>query len=462
MRTFLSLLFLFTVLFSSAQNNSELSKETLDEITNFIKQKREYYNSPSVAVAITDEHKTVYLKHFGDAKKGDRYLIGSISKSFTALLILRLQEEGKLHLQDPVSKYLPWFRYKNKQISDKITIEDLLRHTSGISTEMGRTFKTDTSFSYEAYYANTLRELAINNVPAQPFRYSNVNYRLLGLIIEKVTHKTYEECLESYVTSPLELHETSANTDIDLINSYQYFLYYPILKFNADLHPQEASSGLISSSAGDMARYLRHIMNSYHHHPNSKLNSNTVTQLVSKKNNNKSFYGLGWFINNDSSIFYHGGTNKSFESHMYILPSLKKAIVVLINSNQAPDVEIINGIYGILLGKGYYNNSSFAYYRHLPFLVFLLFILFLFQIWKWKKSSYPKKISRKIVPNILVSIGLLLALGILIYIPKLNGVSLQTSIEFDPASGYSIIFTSLLLAFSSILIYFNSSFKSKS
>lgn len=462
MRTFLSLLFLFTVLFSSAQNNSELSKETLDEITNFIKQKREYYNSPSVAVAITDEHKTVYLKHFGDAKKGDRYLIGSISKSFTALLILRLQEEGKLHLQDPVSKYLPWFRYKNKQISDKITIEDLLRHTSGISTEMGRTFKTDTSFSYKAYYANTLRELAINNVPAQPFRYSNVNYRLLGLIIEKVTHKTYEECLESYVTSPLELHETSANTNIDLINSYQYFLYYPILKFNADLHPQEASSGLISSSAGDMARYLRHIMNSYHHHPNSKLNSNTVTQLVSRKENNKSFYGLGWFINNDSSVFYHGGTNKSFESHMYILPSLKKAIVVLINSNQAPDVEIINGIYGILLGKGYYNNSSFAYYRHLPFLVFLLFILFLFQIWKWKKSSCPKKISRKIIPNLLVSIGLILALGILIYIPKLNGVSLQTSIEFDPASGYSILFTSLLLAFSSILIYFNSSFKSKS
>lgn len=462
MRTFLSLIFLFTVLFSSAQNNSELSKETLDEITNFIKQKREYYNSPSIAVAITDEHKTVYLKHFGDAKKGDRYLIGSISKSFTALLILRLQEEEKLHLQDPVSKYLPWFRYKNKQISDKITIEDLLRHTSGISTEMGRTFKTDTSFNYEVYYAKTLKELAINNVPAQPFRYSNVNYRLLGLIIEKVTHRTYEECLESYITSPLELHETSANTNIDLINSYQYFLYYPILKFNADLHPQEASSGLISSSAGDMARYLRHIMNSYHHHPNSKLNSNTVTQLVSKKDNNKSFYGLGWFINNDSSVFYHGGTNKSFESRMYILPSLKKAIVVLINSNQAPEVEIINGIYGILLGKGYYNNSSFAYYRHLPFLVFLLFILFSYQIWKWKKSSYPKRRSRKIIPNILVSIGLLLALGILIYIPKLNGVSLQTSIEFDPASGYSILFISLLLAFSSILMYFNSSSKSKS
>ncbi|CAL2055845.1 serine hydrolase domain-containing protein [Tenacibaculum sp. 190524A05c] len=461
MRAFFLLQFFFTILFSSAQKDKVLTQETLNEITKFIEQKRDFYNSPSIAVAITDENKTIYLKHFGDAKKGDRYLVGSISKSFTALIVLLLKKQGKLKLQDPVSKHLEWFEYKNKRISDKITIEDLLRHTSGISTEMGRTFKTDTSFDYETYYSKTLKKLELRNTPKQPFIYSNVNYRLLGLIIEKVTQKKFKDCLQSYITSPLKLTETSADTNIDLINSYQYFLYYPILKFNSELHPQEAPSGLISSSADDMASYLRHIMNGYNNNPNSELNTKTIQQLFTRKENKKLPYGLGWFVNNDSSVFYHGGTNKSFESQMYIVPTLNKGIVVLINSNQAPDIEIINGIYGILLGKGFYNNSSFPYYRHLPIMVFVVFLVFLFQLWKWKKSKYPKSISRKITPNIALALGILIAMGIIIYIPKSNGVSLQTSISFDPASGYSIILISLLLASISILMYFNSGLKSK-
>ncbi|WP_075344431.1 serine hydrolase domain-containing protein [Tenacibaculum agarivorans] len=394
-------------------------------------------------------------------KKGDKYLIGSNSKSFTALLILMLQDQGKLHIHDSVSKYLEWFEYRDQNISGKITIEDLLRHTSGINTEMGRTFKTDTSFNYNLYYAKILKNLDLKNTPEQPYSYSNANYRLLGLIIEKVTNKRYEECLASYITNPMQLHQTSANVNVDLINSYQYFLHYPILKFNSNLHPQEAPSSLISSSVNDMATYLRHIMNAYNKHPNTLLNQDTAQQLVTRKENSTSKYGLGWFVNNDSSVFYHGGTNKSFESHMYIIPSLKKGVIVLINSNQAPDLEIINGIYGILLGKGYYNNSSFAYYRYLPFVVLFLLILFLFQSWTWKKTNYPRELSKKVMPNILLVIGLTLAISILIYIPKLHRVSIKTSLQFDPASGYSILIISLFLILTSILLYLNSTGKKK-
>ncbi|AUC15624.1 hypothetical protein BTO06_10905 [Tenacibaculum sp. SZ-18] len=455
MRTIFTLTFLFILILSNAQTNSEISEKTINEITEFIQNKKDFYNSPSIAVAITDETKTIYLKHFGDAKKGDKYLIGSNSKSFTALLILKLQEEGKLNIHDPVIKYLPWFKFKNKVISDQITIEDLLRHTSGLSTELGRTFKTDPTFNYIDFYTSKIKSIDLEDISERRYNYSNANYRILAYIIEEVTNRTFKDCLNSYITTPLGLVNTSADIKTKLINSYQYFLYYPIIPFETNLHPDEAASGLISSSIDNMATYLRHIMNAYNNHPNTKLSNHLVKQLFTKNERSKSNYGLGWKINNDSTGLYHGGTNKSFESHMYILPSLKKAIVVLINSNQAPDVEIINGIYGILSGKGYYDKSSFAYYRHFPILVLLLCICFISQFIKWQKRNFHISLTKKILPNLLLLIGVVIGSCIFIYIPKLNGVSLKTATEFDPTSGYSIVLTSLLIITNSILIYIN-------
>lgn len=454
MRITLSFLTLFIFTSIYGQNDSFFLPKTINEITNFVESKREYYNSPSIAVAITDQNKTIYLKHFGEAQKGDKYLIGSNSKSFTALLTLILQEKEKLNINDPVNKYLKWFEYKNKNISNKITIKDLLQHTSGISNEIGQTFlENDTSFDYSKYYSKILKKLDSNNLPKQPFKYSNVNYRLLGLIIENITGKKFEECIETYIIKPMKLTNTSANINVDLIDSYQYFLYYPILKFNKSFHQQEAASGLISSTGNDMSIYLKNLMNSYNNNPNTIINPNIAKQLFISNKNNKSSYGLGWRIINN--IFYHNGTNKSFESSMYILPSINKSIVVLINSNQAPDSEIIDGIASILLNQKPNENSSFAYYRSLPIIVFFLLIIFLFQFRKWRKLSSSFKFSKKVLPNLLLIFGIALAIAFLILLPTLNGVSLKTALQFDPVSGYSILLIVVLLFLTFTTVYFN-------
>ena len=454
MRITLSFLTLFIFTSIYGQNDSFFLPKTINEITNFVESKREYYNSPSIAVAITDQNKTIYLKHFGEAQKGDKYLIGSNSKSFTALLTLILQEKEKLNINDPVNKYLKWFEYKNKNISNKITIKDLLQHTSGISNEIGQTFlENDTSFDYSKYYSKILKKLDSNNLPKQPFKYSNVNYRLLGLIIENITGKKFEECIETYIIKPMKLTNTSANINVDLIDSYQYFLYYPILKFNKSFHQQEAASGLILSTGNDMSIYLKNLMNSYNNNPNTIINPNIAKQLFTSNKNNKSSYGLGWRIINN--IFYHNGTNKSFESSMYILPSINKSIVVLINSNQAPDSEIIDGIASILLNQKPNENSSFAYYRSLPIIVFFLLIIFLFQFRKWRKLSSSFKFSKKVLPNLLLIFGIALAIAFLILLPTLNGVSLKTALQFDPVSGYSILLIVVLLFLTFTTVYFN-------
>lgn len=443
-----------------AQSNSALSDSVIKEITEFVKSKADYYNSPSIAVAITDKDSTLYLKHFGKAKKGDKYLIGSNTKSFTALLALILQEEGILNINDPVNKYLTWFQYKNKSISDKITLKNLLQHTSGISTELGRTFfENDNSFDYVQYYTELLKKLELDDLSEQPFSYSNANYRLIGLIIENITGKTYEECLDLYVTKPMNLNETSANLNPDLIDSYQYFLYFPILKFKKSFHRQEIPAGLISSTANDMSIYLRTIMNTYNKESNTVLSSDITTQLFTPNKNNDSGYGLGWQIFNedDRLVIWHDGANKSFESTMSIMPKLNKAIVVLINSNQAPDVEIISGIHDILLNRKYEDKSSFAYYRSLPFVVLVLIVVFLFQLIKWKKLNYPILLSKKMLPNFLLILGFSFSIAILFYFPKLNGVNLKTAIQFDPTSGYSVSLIVALMLLTFLLLYFNKS-----
>ena len=452
----LSFLFIFTNTYS--QDKTTLSSKTINKITEFVNSKREYYNSPSIAVAITDENNTIYLKHFGDAKKGDKYLIGSNSKSFTALLILILQEKEILNINNPVNKYLKWFEYKNKIISDKITLKDLLQHTSGINTVMGRTFlENNDNFDYANYYSKKLKILESFNLQTQPYTYSNVNYRLLGLIIETVTGKKYEECIKKFITQPMRLNSTSANVQPYLIDSYQYFWHYPILKFNENFHRQEIPSGLISSTASDMSVYLKNLMNSYNNNSITVLNFNIAKQLFTPNQNNKSRYGFGWRIVND--IFYHNGTNKSFESSMYILPSINKSIVVLINSNQAPELEIVDGIASILLNQKFNNKSSFPYYRNLPIVTFILFIILIIQFIKWKKNNFSIKLSRKIYSNVLLAFGVALATIILILLPGLNDVSLKTAIHFDPVSGYSIILISLLITLIFLLIYFNKKHK---
>ncbi len=154
----LPILFIFTSI--SSQSDSPLSTNIIHEINEFVESKRAYYNSPSIAVAITDENSTVYLKHFGNAEKKDKYLIGSNTKSFTALLVLILQEKKKLNINYPVHKYLKWFEYKNKNISNKITLKNLLQHTSGINTAMGETFKeSNPNFDYSKHYAEALKKL---------------------------------------------------------------------------------------------------------------------------------------------------------------------------------------------------------------------------------------------------------------------------------------------------------------
>ena len=122
------------------------------------------------------------------------FQVGSVTKTFTATLILFLQEHGKLDINEYVSKYFPGYKY-----SDKIKIKNLLTHTSGIfNYTSDKLYDPQKSFSHEDFWT-ILNSKSLEFEPDSKYEYSNANYFLLGLLIEKITGKSYEQNIKEII-----------------------------------------------------------------------------------------------------------------------------------------------------------------------------------------------------------------------------------------------------------------------
>ncbi len=167
------------------------------------------YNVPGIALALTQGDRITYSQGYGTSGDGRSvttdmpFYIGSQSKSFTAVAIMQLVEQGKLKLDAPVQIYLPWFRVADEQASGQITIRNLLQHTSGLS-ESGYVehFPPDTSLE------TIVRDLVHAHLTAPvgtKMQYFNPGYSTLGLLIETVSGQSYGEFLSEHIFVPLKM-----------------------------------------------------------------------------------------------------------------------------------------------------------------------------------------------------------------------------------------------------------------
>ncbi len=450
----------------SLQNAPPFSQKKERQITAFLEEKQAYYNLPSIAVGSSDDQCTLYLNHVVNAEEGDRYIIGSCTKSFTALMILKLQEQGLLTVHDKVADHLEWFKYQDEAASDQITIRNLLNHTSGINTKLGRLFSQNKSLDYKEFYSKELGELVPSKSDNHPYEYSNVNYNLLGFVIEEVTGRSYEENLEELIIKPLALRATSAyDNQVDqLIKSYQYFLYHPILKAELWVHPHDVPMGGIASTAGDMARYLRQWLKSYNQGDSLFLSNQSLNDIFTPNDEIGSTYGYGWHIKETNEGFkeiWHIGRMKGFEAHMCLIPEHKKGVVVLINTNDAHASEIADGIIDLLLDKQPRQQSSFSFYRAGPFIPFALFLILLFPLYKWKQRNFRVRFSKRILPNLLLFIAILACVFLFGMVTKQGGsTGIKDLLTFEPSTGYSAIGIFSFLILISVVGYLN--YKSRS
>ena len=162
-----------------------------------------------VNIALFDSKQIIYNYNFGFANKEKKiksdnnslYMIGSNTKVITALGILKLMEEGKLSLDDDIKKHIPEFEIKSNFEYNKITIENLLMHRSGLTSDLFALILDKTRDYHEVI--SELKETYLTAMPGKMFSYSNVGYTVLGIIIERVSGLSYTEYVQQEIAKPL-------------------------------------------------------------------------------------------------------------------------------------------------------------------------------------------------------------------------------------------------------------------
>lgn len=354
--TILGFLFLVcTISFGQTKQDRKL-KNALNELI----PKRFPAIAPGCVVLVAKSGKVVYKKAFGTANLESNipmepnmiFRIGSITKQFTAISILQLVEQGKIHLQDSIQNYIPDYPYKGY----KITIENLLTQTSGIKDYMTISNPAEERTNYTPkqgvdYFRNEPLEFK----PSNQFKYSNSNYYLLGYILEMVTGKSYAEYLQKNIFDKVGLNNTYyIDTDKNITNTPQGYS-----KFDGQLEKATLqnittiySAGGIMSSAEDLFKWHQALYN------NKLINRELLTKAFTPylfADGTSSEYAYGWFIKNldDSKTIEHAGSTDGFQSDEIYFPKEDIFIITLFNGfEQDMDWTVLsNDIARLALGK---------------------------------------------------------------------------------------------------------------
>ncbi len=241
----------------------------INRLSTVIERNREALNLPGLAIGVTNRERLLFEGEYGwrnrEAKTSvtpdTLFQIGSISKSFSSMVFLQLQEEGVLDINDPVTQYLPWFEVQSE--FSPITLRHLLSHTAGIISDSDITPVAQ----MEAWF---LRHTHATAPPGEMFHYSNNGYKVLGLVLETILQQPISQILRERVLQPLGMTASEPaithNTRSRLATGYDAFYDDRPLPRGGRLAPAtwfeySAADGPICSNAADMCRYLRCLLN---------------------------------------------------------------------------------------------------------------------------------------------------------------------------------------------------------
>ena len=240
----------------------------LAAIDRYVRSEMDAQRIPGLALGIVQGDRIVHVQGFGEADRSGRdvtpqtpFLIGSVTKSFTALAIMQLSEAGRLQLDAPVQRYLPWWRVADPDASTRVTVRHLLYQVSGLSKATGNAYATsgDTHDSALEDRVRALRDAELTQPVGTTWQYSNANYWTLGMIVQAVSGQSYETYIQQHVFNPLQMGNsyTSGTEAVQhgLPTGHRYWYGFPVASELPFDRGGLGSAGL-SSSAQDMTRYL--------------------------------------------------------------------------------------------------------------------------------------------------------------------------------------------------------------
>lgn len=328
-----------------------LDKAKLDQFFDRLAEK----NKAMGSLTIAKDGKVLYTRTIGYSQingtekrpltASNRFRIGSITKMFTATMILQLAEEGKLKLTDSLAKFFP--QIPN---ASKITIVQMLGHRSGIPN-VRRAQNAQGNVSTIPITKEEMLTLIAKATPdfepGTKNSYSNAAYFLLGLVLEKVTGKSYEEVLREKITAKIGLKDTytaTGNIDVDKNEALTYFNLGGDWKQGAETHPSVFfGAGHIISTSNDLAKFIQALFDG------KLISRESLDQMKTMRNDE----GLGMmpFTFAGKAFYGHTGGGDNYGAWLSYEPEEKLVVAYTTNAKVYPVDNIVRGVINIYYNK---------------------------------------------------------------------------------------------------------------
>jgi len=312
-----------------------------------------------LSIAVAQHGKVLLAKGYGKAdaefdvpaNEQTMFRIGSVTKQFTAALVMRLVEQKKLALDDELAKYVPDSPLQGR----KVTIQHLLQHTSGIKsyTDVGEAWEKvwPLELTHDELLA-LVEDAPFDFEPGSDWHYNNTGYYLLGMVIEKVAGRSYAEVLQTELCAPLGLARTRYDSNRELIrNRAQGYALDGERLVNDQMigMAQPGAAGGILSTAGDLVRWQMALSSGKVVQPESFARMCTPTVLP---NGHDTRYGFGLKTDewNGKPRVQHGGGIFGFNSMLFWLPGEDLHVAVISNGEPLASDELADAIAYAVLG----------------------------------------------------------------------------------------------------------------
>lgn len=396
------------------------------------------------------------------------FQLGSCSKAFTALAFLRLANDSNINLATSVADYIPWFRPKYKDSLVKVTLLQVLHHTSGIPWQtIGRIPTGNVPNALE----NTIQQIAgvqLRHLPGKKYEYATINYDILALVIQKVSHMPFEEYVRLNVLEKLQLFNTGIGQPVDsnwMATGYKISFFKP-REFDAPVYRGNNAAGYFISNARDMGRWLQFQMGLL---PSelSKLANVTHQRDETVPPHGMDSYGMGWEVSlrGDGQIV-HGGLNPNFTAFIGFRPGKKIGLAVLANSNSEYTAAIGNRVIKLMAGEEIVKepdpgDSGDAIFSVITcMLAFYCLVVLSFLGWvihgiisgKRHYQSFSRPKQKRMLAALLVALPFVL--GIYILPTAIAGFSWESIIVWTPAGFQGMVLLLTVALAISYITYF--------
>lgn len=348
---------------------------TIEYARKLIDQKMKSMGVTGMAVAVVDSDKVIFSEGFGYEDKAAKkkvtpsstFMIGSVTKLFTATAIMQLCEQGKIVLDSPVTTYLPEFTIKSRFQSRPITIRDLMIHESGIPSDyfkgfvVGQKYTSETQTAYRSVPALLSQEY-MARPPRTSFAYCNLGFSLLGNVIERVSGVTYKQYITDSIFARIGMKESSAV--LDSLSATKLSKGYLANKQVDPPFIRDISAGAVVSNVSDLSLFLQMLLQGGKLGERKVLRDSTLFSMWTPQNTDIPLdlnfrIGLPYWLNSPvpgtGRFAFHGGDIPPYHAFLAVMPDTKLGVVVLINSGVSG---MVCPILGTLLMEAFYKAKT--------------------------------------------------------------------------------------------------------